>query len=72
MPPNQAQSIAKAIEKNGIPVALVEYPEEGHGFRSAETIEHMLKAELYFYQRVFKFDCSTQPKFIDISNMESN
>lgn len=53
VPPNQAEQMVEAVKKAGIPVAYVTYPEEGHGFRSAQTIQHQLDAELAFYRRIF-------------------
>lgn len=53
VPPNQAQNMAKALLNKNVPVALVEYPDEGHGFRNPKNIKHMMEAELYFYQQVF-------------------
>ena len=53
VPPNQARAMASAVREKNQAVALVEYPNEAHGFRDPATICHMLNAELYFYQRVF-------------------
>ena len=52
VPPNQALSMADALNAKQIPYAHVTYPEEAHGFRLSETIIHSLEAELEFYQRV--------------------
>lgn len=53
VPPAQAEQIVAAVKKQGLPVAYVLYPSEGHGFRQSTTIAHQLQAELYFYQQVF-------------------
>jgi len=55
VPPNQARMMAEAVEARGIPVALVTFPDEQHGFRRAETIVRCLEAELEFYGQVFGF-----------------
>ena len=54
VPPNQAQKMAKAVKQKGLPVELIEFPDEGHGFRNPENIKAMLEAELEFYTKVFK------------------
>lgn len=51
VPPEQAQLMARNVERKGIPVKLVEYPDESHGFRSPATIKHMLETELEFYKK---------------------
>lgn len=56
VPPNQAEQMVEAVKKAGIPVAYVTYPEEGHGFRSAQTIQHQLDTELAFYRRIFRLN----------------
>lgn len=38
-----------ALRTKGLPVALVEFDGEQHGFRRAENIKRALDAELYFY-----------------------
>ena len=52
VPPEQADTIVKAVREQGLPVAYVLYKNEGHGFRRAENIEHQARAELYFYQSI--------------------
>ena len=56
VPPNQAEMMADALRAKGVPVALVLYEGEQHGFRRAENIVRTLEGELYFYSRVFGFD----------------
>lgn len=55
VPPEQAEMIARALEDNGIPCALLTYEGEDHGFRKAENIIHTLETELAFYGRVLGF-----------------
>lgn len=52
VPPNQAESMAKALQQKGIPTKLILYPDEEHGFRQAETIRDSLEKELQFYQEI--------------------
>ncbi len=55
VPPSQAKAMASALEAKGLPVTLVLYEGEGHGFRKAENIIDALESELAFYARVFGF-----------------
>lgn len=55
VPPNQAELMAEALRAKGVPVELVLFPGEGHGFRGAEAIRRAYLAELAFYGRVFGF-----------------
>ena len=53
VPPNQAETMVRALQEKGVPVAHIVYPGEGHGFRQAAHIQRTLEAELYFYARIF-------------------
>jgi dipeptidyl aminopeptidase/acylaminoacyl peptidase len=55
VPPNQAQLMADAVRSKGIPVALLTFAGEQHGFRRADTIVRSLQAELAFYGAIFGF-----------------
>jgi dipeptidyl aminopeptidase/acylaminoacyl peptidase len=55
VPPNQAEMMVDALRKKGIPVAYLAFEGEQHGFRKAETIHAVCRAELAFYGRVFGF-----------------
>jgi dipeptidyl aminopeptidase/acylaminoacyl peptidase len=55
VPPNQAEMMAEAVRRKGLPVAYVPFAGEQHGFRKAENIIRSLEAELYFYGAVFGF-----------------
>lgn len=55
VPPNQAVLMADAVRAKGLPVALLMFPGEGHGWRRAETMERSLHAALSFYGQVFGF-----------------
>lgn len=56
VPPAQAESMIDELEANGIPYAYVEFEDEQHGFRKAESIERATEAELSFLGQVFDFD----------------
>lgn len=49
VPPQQAQDMVAALQEKGVPVSYIEFEGEGHGFRSAETIQRALESELAFY-----------------------
>jgi dipeptidyl aminopeptidase/acylaminoacyl peptidase len=56
VPPSQAETMAAALERNGVPHAYLAFEDEGHGFRRAETEIRCLEAELYFYGRILGFE----------------
>jgi dipeptidyl aminopeptidase/acylaminoacyl peptidase len=55
VPPQQSETMAEAVRANGLPVALLKFEGEGHGFRRAETIHRVLEAELSFHSQVLGF-----------------
>jgi dipeptidyl aminopeptidase/acylaminoacyl peptidase len=56
VPPSQAEAMVDALRKKNLPVACLAFAGEQHGFRRAETIQTVLRAELAFYGRVFGFE----------------
>lgn len=52
VPPNQAEMMVEALEKNDLPYVYRLYKGEAHGFRKAETIIDALESELSFYQQI--------------------
>lgn len=52
VPPNQAQDLVSRLKRRGTAVTYVEFAEEGHGFRQAESIAQQLQAEQVFYQQL--------------------
>ena len=56
VPPSQAREMAAAVRAKGLPVALLEFEGEGHGFRSAATVTAVLDAESWFYAKVFGYE----------------
>jgi dipeptidyl aminopeptidase/acylaminoacyl peptidase len=70
VPPAQAELMAGAVRAKGLPVALVEFEGEGHGFRSSEAQVRARDAEAYFYSRVFGYplaDDDLEP--VEIENL---
>jgi len=71
VPPEQAKSMANALDKAGFPVSLITYKDEAHGFRKANNIIHSLNAELAFYGAVFKMKTDSKVKKLNIANIHS-
>ena len=55
VPPNQAHLMADALRSRHVPFALVEFSDEGHGFRQAHNIVRAIESELAFFARIFGF-----------------
>ncbi len=53
VPPGQAEDMVAALRRKGTAVTHITFPEEGHGFRRADTISAVMHAELSFYGQVF-------------------
>lgn len=47
MPPSQARKIYQALKEKGMPVALVEYEGEQHGFRKVHADLDTFRNEIY-------------------------
>jgi len=62
VPLNQAEMFAEALQRKGLPHALVVFPGEQHGFRRAENVIASLEAELSFYGQVWGFDPPGVPR----------
>ncbi|GJP75223.1 hypothetical protein CLOP_g5683 [Closterium sp. NIES-67] len=50
--PDQARAMDAAVKAKGLPVAIVEFPDEDHGFRNADNIKAALEMEHEFFCRV--------------------
>jgi dipeptidyl aminopeptidase/acylaminoacyl peptidase len=66
VPPNQAEAMAAALKRNGVPHAYLAFEGEQHGFRKAETNIRCLESELYFYGRIMGFEPAGDPAPIEI------
>ena len=67
VPPNQAKSMVNALEKKGLPVAYLTFPDEGHGFRQAENIKLALGAELLFYAKVMEIELPSSDQLLKLN-----
>jgi dipeptidyl aminopeptidase/acylaminoacyl peptidase len=66
VPPNQAETMAAALERNGVPYAYLAFEGEQHGFRKAETNIRCLESELFFYGRIMGFEPAGDPQPVEI------
>jgi dipeptidyl aminopeptidase/acylaminoacyl peptidase len=69
VPPDQARAMADAVRAKGLPVALLMFAAEQHGFRKAESIARCLEAELSFYGAVFGFTPAGGLAAVEIDNL---
>jgi dipeptidyl aminopeptidase/acylaminoacyl peptidase len=69
VPPDQAETMYEAMAARGLPVALVVFAGEGHGFRRAENIRRALEGELDFYGQVFGFTPHGEIEPVTIANL---
>jgi dipeptidyl aminopeptidase/acylaminoacyl peptidase len=70
VPPNQSEMIYEALKEKGVPVAIVLYEGEQHGFRQAANIKRTLDGELYFYGKIFGFEPADKIEPIPIANID--
>jgi dipeptidyl aminopeptidase/acylaminoacyl peptidase len=70
VPPNQAETFAAAARSKGLPVAMIIYPGEGHGFRRSENIVDSVQASLSFLGRVFGFTPDDDLPALEIENLQ--
>jgi dipeptidyl aminopeptidase/acylaminoacyl peptidase len=68
VPPQQSETMFKAVLEKNIPVTYLLFKGEQHGFRQAENIKKSLDGELYFYSRIFGFEAA-QVEPIEIHNL---
>jgi len=68
VPPNQAEAMVEALKQKKIPVAYLLFPEEGHGFRSADNIVRALESEFAFFSRIFNITPADKLPDVEITN----
>ncbi|KAH9624638.1 hypothetical protein KSS87_000793 [Heliosperma pusillum] len=69
--PDQARVIYKALKEKGLPVALVEYEGEQHGFRKAENIKFTIEQQMVFFARTIgNFKVADEIAPINIDNFD--
>ena len=57
------------LRAKGLPVALLVFEGEQHGFRKAETVIRALEAELWFYGAVFGFVPADVIEPVEVANL---
>ncbi len=72
VPPNQAEMMADAVRKKGLPVTLLMFEDEGHGFRMADTIVRTLEAELSFFAQICGFTLDSDLPKLKIDNLPAS
>jgi dipeptidyl aminopeptidase/acylaminoacyl peptidase len=70
VPPDQSRTMADAVRAKGLPVALLAFEGEQHGFRIADTIARCLEAELFFYGVVFRFTPADAISAVPVDNLD--
>lgn len=65
VPPEQARVMFDGLRGRGVPVGLIEYEGEGHGFRRADNQVRTIEAELWFYGRVLGFEPADEIESVD-------
>jgi dipeptidyl aminopeptidase/acylaminoacyl peptidase len=71
VPPSQAETMAAALKRNGVPHAYLPFAGEAHGFRRSETEIRCLEAELYFYGRILGFEPADELEPVEIVGAEA-
>jgi len=69
VPPAQTEVMAAAVRAKGLPVAVIMYAGEGHGFRRSDTIVSATQAQVYFLGRVLGFTPADVVPPISIDNV---
>jgi len=69
VPRNQARKMVSVLKEKQLPVAYVEFEQEGHGFRLTANIIQALENELYFYRRVLNLKNLESLKKVEIFNL---
>ena len=70
VPPSHSEKIVDALRARGLPVALLTFEGEGHGFRAADSIVRWFEADLYFYGRVLGFEPADELEPFAIENLD--
>ncbi len=72
VPPSQAHQMADAVRSAGLPVSLVLFEGEGHGFRSMAARRQALEAQVSFLEQVFGMPHSPDVPVLRIENLPAS
>jgi len=50
VPPSQTEAMAAALRRNGVPVEVRHFPDEGHGFRDGAVRQAVLESTEAFFR----------------------
>ena len=62
--------MAAAARAKGLPVALIMFTGEGHGFRRADSIRAAAEAQIYFLSRILGHQPADDVPPIPIDNLD--
>ncbi len=69
VPLNQAQTMYEAVRMRELPVAMLVFPGEQHGFVRQENNVRAWEAELYFYAKILNFLPADEIEPVEIENL---
>ncbi|GAB3709253.1 alpha/beta hydrolase family protein [Mariniluteicoccus flavus] len=69
VPPAQAEQMADAVRAKGLPVALIMFEGEAHGFRRADSVQRSLEATQSFLGQLFGFTPADEIEPLKIENL---
>jgi dipeptidyl aminopeptidase/acylaminoacyl peptidase len=69
VPPEQAEMMAAALDRKGVPYAYLAFEGEGHGFRKQENVRRAIEATLDFVARVFGFEPADRLEPLEIAHL---
>ncbi|MCO5588779.1 hypothetical protein L7F22_042738 [Adiantum nelumboides] len=71
VPASQARLIYDSVKSKKVPVALIEYEGEQHGFRKAENIKYTLEQEMVFFARILdNFTVADEIAPVHVDNLD--
>jgi dipeptidyl aminopeptidase/acylaminoacyl peptidase len=69
VPLDQASLMYEAVRARELPVAMLTFPGEQHGFVKLENNVRALEAELYFYAKILNFEPADPVEPVEIENL---
>uniref|UniRef100_A0A0N4ZWT1 Peptidase_S9 domain-containing protein n=1 Tax=Parastrongyloides trichosuri TaxID=131310 RepID=A0A0N4ZWT1_PARTI len=69
VPPSQTFKCYETVKSNKVMTGLIVFPEEGHGFRTAEAVQKSTESTYYFICKALKIEPSIVVDDLHIDNM---